>query len=79
MRNSVLTYALGVMKLQNMVAGVFRAVALSKPDARKVANGCASMLGVRHCCCMRQTHSPHALAAHALHSDTRARHVQSSH
>ena len=46
-RISLLTYALGIMKLQEYCEGLFCAVALSKPHSRKVANGCSSMLGVR--------------------------------
>ena len=46
-RRSLITYQLGVMRLQDIVSGMFREVALSKPDARKVANGFFSMFGVR--------------------------------
>jgi len=44
---SIHTFTLGVFKLQHMVEGMFSAVALSKPPCRLVANGWASMLGVR--------------------------------
>lgn len=46
-RRSLITYQLGVMRLQDSVRGMFREVALSKPESRRVANGFFSAYGVR--------------------------------
>ena len=71
-RVTILSYQLGVARLQDLVTGLLHAVALGKPHCRKVANGFASMLGVR-CSALvvhARAHHRHLAAgspSHALH------------
>ena len=46
-RLSALIYQLGVMRLSDIVNGMFAALARSKPACRILANGFAALLAVR--------------------------------
>ena len=46
-RLSALIYQLGVMRLSDIVSGMFAAIARSKPACRILANGFAALLAVR--------------------------------
>ena len=47
MRRSLLIFALGSMRLQEIVEGMWGAFARSKPPNRALANGFCSLLAVR--------------------------------
>ena len=46
-RRSILIFALGTMRLQGIVEGMWGAIARSKPPMRELANGFYSLLAVR--------------------------------